>query len=204
MAITRQDIHEYSKLIFSEDSLIVNKSEELLKKLHNIAESIHKEPAKSHGRTFEQIYEDNKNIVIEDALVQKNNGFIHNPLEWDYKNPHSHAYDIIFEPKDVNFELKRWQHDTRKEAKMNEWFSYPEHAIQNFYKHIGIIDYLVSARMIEHEDCFEIGFHLIAHAKSFSKFAQKSIHDPRNIYYNHHSAEPLDLCVFNKDVKYRS
>jgi hypothetical protein len=197
------NIDDYAKLIFSKESFILEKTRELDDYLTDISNNIFNNPKQRKNRSFEHVYTSVKKMVVEHALVQKNIGFVHNPLPWDYKVPHSHAYDLIHENGCKTFELKRWP-PNKPDGSTAEWFSYPYDAIGNFRKHLDIIGYLVGAKMVEHKDCYEVGYHMIADAKTFFSYTKRGMYEPTDLVYYHRDAIKDGNCITNHNVKYRS
>lgn len=195
-------IQNYAKLIFTDESIIVDKTKELDDRLISISKNIFENSIQRQGRSFNQVYEAQKKTVIEDALVKLEVGFIHNPLEWNYKVPHSHSYDIVHSDHCKTFEIKRWPQD-QPNGNLAKWFSYPRNAFKNFIKHNDIIDYIISGKMIEHEHSYEIGFHMIADAKTFMNYVKESIYKKDQLVYYHSNAINDGMCIMNYNVKYR-
>ena len=139
------------------------------------------------------------NVVYLSSEEDKQLGHTLNDLDDDdYIDPNVN-YD------DDTFELKRWPpgDDTT-------WFTYPPDALKTMFKHINLIDYVICPKLIRHKDIYEVGFHMIADAKSFrsylspSKYVHPVYKDRKSVYYNHFFAMNDGNCVYNNNIKYRS
>jgi hypothetical protein len=199
-------MNEFADLMFRDRSFIIPKTPDLMNRIETMAREIHEKPVQNRGRTLKEVTENTKCVVIENAMTaiitrnSNSSDFELNPLKHDKTNPHSYAYDVIHKPSKKTFELKRWP-DDQPDGSTATWFSYPRKSLETFQKNIGIIDYLVGAKLIEYEDEFEVGFHMIADAKTFMDNIFTSKYNPEwQIVYDHNKGK----CLVNRNVKYRN
>ena len=185
------EIERYADALFKE-SVFVEKTAYVESVILALAENIFNNTHQRKNRTLEEVIRDSKNIAIEFALIEVDPNLIRNPLEFDFKNPDSHAYDVLNNQTKATFEVKHW----RKNAK---WFSYPERALANLLKHIKIVDYVVSGELTEHSDSYEVKFKMIAYADSFKRYCKKSMYNEYDLYYNHHHAVEAGVCYMTKE-----
>lgn len=174
------------------ESVFVPKTPFVESTILSLAEGVYNSPVNTRQRTMDEVIRDSKNIVIEFAMIEVDPNLIRNPLKFDFKNPHSHAYDVLDIQTKATFEVKRWRKNT-------VWFSYPERALSNLLKHIDLVDYVVSGEFVEHNDSYEVKFKMIADAKSFERYCKKSMYNTKDLYYNHHHAVKAGVCYMSKE-----
>ena len=142
---------------------------------------------KRDQRSFEKVYEDCSNIVIEFALAKSLNGQ-RNPHTFNMNLPITFCWDV--EACEKLFEVKRHKVGTK-------WFSYPENKIQTFKKYKHNVDYLITAYMDTNnaDQCYEVEFALITEARSFFDYYQQSKYKNALPYYNHPVALKNNQCT---------
>ena len=195
------NIGEYAKEIFSEHSHIVPKSEHLDRRIRDITQRMCSNPIQRRDRTFEQIYEANECSVAEVALYRYNQDYILNPRPWSKADPRSYAYDNINIVTTDTFEIKRWPED-KPNGQTADWFSYPDDSLNTFRKNVALVDYVLGAKVIRHDSCYEVGFHMIADAASFCEYLKQSMYKKWQVVYYHEKAIRDGKCIRNMNVKY--
>ena len=143
-------------------------------------------------RTYEQVYDDCKHIVIEYALAQRLNG-MRNPKEFDMTDPDSYIWDVsteTFSDDRILFECKRHKENG------GEMFSYANSGMKTFLKHKDHLDYVVSARVIEEKDWYTVKFTYIMDAPSFEDYWQPSKFNPTwESFYNNGKSNRDNNCI---------
>lgn len=146
------------------------------------------EPAWDHKRTYEKVYEDCENIVIEFALAWALKGK-RNEKEFNHLDPNTYFYDVTafsnIANRDILFECKRWKRQG------GDFFSYPTKKLKTLIKHAEKLDFVVAAKLYPYDDHYIIEFKQIMDAPTFNLFLQKSKHNNWESWYNHY-----------KDTKY--
>jgi len=190
--------NDLGRLILTKESTILEKTPELMEYLEDTAKTLYDREASRKGRSYEEVYNSTKKMALEYALVKKNPNFEINSLPHDPSNPHSYAYDVIHTPTGKTIEVKRWKnHDLQK------WLVYPVDALNTFLKNTNIIDFLVAARMKEYEQHFEVGFHMVADAKSFKRYIKLSMYNVNDYCYYHYNAIRDGNCAYQQTVNYK-
>lgn len=169
------DLEYYSNIILTDKSEFVKSSRELEVKFQTIADEIYNCPVRnSTMRSYDTVMSCVEKMVIEHALAQRT-GFALNPLEFNVRDRHSYAYDVVDQSKDTHFECKRWA---------ETWFSFDESAVSTFRKNVDIVDYLVCGKVYKLDDGYAVSFHLVADAKNFDRFIKPSNYS-KKYYYDH-------------------
>ena len=197
-------IHDYAKLFIGK-SFILEKTPELKDFIAHKAYELSKNRRPDDKRTGKQIFWSTENMAAEILMHHVDPKFVKNPWNenFNFRDPKTYAWDVNYD--DDTFELKRWPpgDDTT-------WFTYPPDALKTMFKHINLIDYVICPKLIRHKDIYEVGFHMIADAKSFrsylspSKYVHPVYKDRKSVYYHHFFAMNDGNCVYNNNIKYRS
>lgn len=195
------NITDYAEQIFASKPIILNKTQDLHDRIHQISESMFNNDRQSHGRTFEQILSANKQSVAEFALEQHCPSLVMNQRPWSKTDPLSYAYDNVDLRNNKTFEIKRWPKN-QPNGKMADWFSYPEDALGTLHRNISLVDYVLSGKIIEHPEYYEVGFHMIADGPSFFKYMKRSMYKSTEMVYYHTNAMRDGNCIRNMNVTY--
>lgn len=172
------DITYYGNLILKNEPVIIHKTSELMQYLHDTALEIYECPKRnSRGRSFEEVLSNTKKMVIEIAL-EKRTGFIRNPKKFDKRDKHSYAYDNIDVYYYVTF-------DCIYQYRSSD-LTYFKDSVKTKFKHVDIIDYIVSATVNETADSFKVFFTRVIDAKTFELCTK--IRDGVLLEYNDNAA----------------
>jgi len=142
-------------------------------------------------RTYEEVYDDCKHIVIEYALAERLKG-MRNPKEFDKTDADSYYWDVLVEfiIANILFECKRHKENG------GEMFSYSNKGMETFFKHKDKLDYVVTARVNDFEDYYLVNFTYIMDAPSFKKYWEPSKYKPLwESMYNNFNSLREKACV---------
>ena len=143
-------------------------------------------------RTYEEVYDDCKHIVIEYALAQRLGG-IRNPKKFDMTDPDSYIWDIMtenFSDYKMLFECKRHKENG------GDMFSYSNSGMKTFLKHNDKLHYMVTARVNEFKDYYLITFTYIIDAITFPNYWQPGKFNPKwESFYNNFKSIQNKHCV---------
>lgn len=189
-----KNLETYADLILKNAPVRIKRSEELNKKFDTIANEIYHCPVRNESkRKFTTVLFSVEKMVIEHALAQST-GMILNPLEFDYRNRQSYAYDVIDPDNNATFECKRWA---------EKWFSFNQKDVNTFLKNTDIVDYFVSGKVLRTTEYFTVFFHLVADAKSFKQFIRPSQYNNK-LYYDHVAAMRKNVAVYCDHVYFEN
>lgn len=183
-------LQDYASAILVDEPVRVKRTAELNKKFTTMANEIYRCPVRNRNkREFTNVMHSVEKTVVEHALAQLT-GMHLNGAEFDYKNRHSYAWDVVDPEESTKFECKRWA---------DRWLSFYPENIATFSKNTDIIDYLVSGKVFKTSDYFTVAFHLVANAKNFEKYVRPSQYDNK-CYYDHNRAAANGDAVFKNHV----
>jgi len=144
---------------------------------------------KKRPRTYEEVYNDCKHVVIEHALSNVLGG-MRNPKDFNSYDPDSYMWDVAAESpidyNDVLFECKRHKENG------GEFFCYSNSGMKTFLKHKSKLGYVITAKVTEEKDWYTVEFTFIIDAPSFELYWKPSKYQQWESYYNHHQS---DYCV---------
>jgi len=204
-------LKELASIILIKDTIIVEKTDELMDRILKMSIAIYCNPEQRKGRTAEQVYNSTQRIAIEHALVMIDpERFMLNPLEHDKTNRHSYAFDAIDKQSGCTLETKRYTSD-KPDGTRATWLTYPRESFRTLHKNKDIVDFLIAGKMVCHPKFFEVGFHLIADVNSLKRYLRESNYRNKKYphvimdYYNHFHAHENGHCEYNyNQVKYRN
>ena len=185
-------IYDFSKELPIGKWIYLPKTEDTEEFLSNKTDELFNNPRTRHGRSYSQVYNSVKMMLIEHTLVKYNPDFILNPKRINISDPESYAYDVVHKPSGMTVEIKRFGlSDNFK------WFSYPKQALKTFLKNIDIIDTLACAKFKEETNRYAVKFMLVADTKTFKEYMKTSVYNSDDMYYSHYNAAKNGDCVFN-------
>jgi hypothetical protein len=157
------NLENFSSLIMTGKSVMVEKTPERVDHLAHMCHKIWSESPKRRNRTPKQIFDDCLNAVIEQALPVIDPRFKLNPKEFDHKDPDSYNYDVRFDDagSTYRFEIKRMRQAASK------WHTYSVKNLKTYFRNFRNVDYVLSGKIFTHPDHWEVGFHLLAKATSY-------------------------------------
>jgi len=195
-------LSDYAQLILTGKSFRYQKTPELMEYLNKKTDQIYSRDieTKATPRTRAQVYSHTKNMASEFALASLSSNLSMSLKEHNHRDKHTYAYDVVYNDANNNinhtFEHKRWNNsDTQN------WFSYSHKNLKTFFDNTDIVDYFVSGRLKDYDDYFEIGFYLVANAKTFKRYWTPSQRENADPYYSHRIAMKDGECYFT-NVKF--
>lgn len=157
------------------ESIVVTPNDDTIKVAKEILENRKRLGQYIGYKSFDRILDA---LVLERGFAKLIGGRT-NPLEFDYTNPESYAYDIIG-PNGEHIEVKRKRDRTFK------WVldgNAGKIDLSSFKKHNHLIDYLVGGDIIKRMDNeYLIRYDFIAKAKTFFDFERKSDYNSEYMY----------------------
>jgi len=155
----------------------VTPSQELINEVNDIIGTRQKLNQPINNFTFTRIL---NALMLERGFAKLINGK-KNPLEYDYSNPETYAYDVVG-PNNEHFEVKRkkdrtfkWVLDGHK-GKID---------LTSFKKHQYLVDYIIGGNILSVDkdtNTYTIVYDFVANAKNFFDYQMKSKYNSEYMY----------------------
>lgn len=159
----------------------------------NIVDNIMSNEKQRKGRNREKVLENcSRGLVCEIGIAQAVNGEL-NPSRFDHTVRNSYSWDVKCGIYGNKLEIKNHQHD---------WWSYSPKNVQTLAKNIAAkqFDYIVTAKMIEFDDGYEVWPRLVIDPLKFRQYSTRSQYNG-GLYWNHKTALRFGDCtMYNSEI----